>query len=106
MIDKFLLRLAVAQGFLAKLWALSKPYWFARDPVPFRVLGLSFTVPESWLSRGILALIIVLNVFYVYLSKLFNDWNRRFFDALQEKDASAFRSEIEYWIVLVAIIIF
>ena len=105
MIDKFLLRMAVARGFLAKLWALSKPYWFAKDPVPLRLPGLTFTISEGWLGRGILTLIVALNVFYVYLSKLFNDWNRRFFDALQDKDAAAFRYEIEYWIVLVAIII-
>src|SRR4029078_1662724 len=41
-----------------------------------------------------------------YMSKLINDWNGRFFDAIQQKDAAAFRAEIIYWIVLVAILIF
>ena len=106
MIDDLLRRLAAARGFLAKLWALAKPYWVARDKAHVRVLGLSFTVREGWLGQGILALIFAMNVFYVYLSKQLNTWNGRFFDALQEKDAAAFRYEIVYWIVLVALMIF
>lgn len=105
MIDKFLVRLATARGFLAKLWALAKPYWFATDRAEFRLLGIRFSISEGWLARGLLVLILGLNVFYVYLSKLYNDWNRRFFDALQEKNAAAFREEVIYWILLVAIII-
>src|SRR5205809_1080830 len=106
MIDKFLLRLAAARGFLAKLWALSKPYWFSEDPVPFRIFGFAFTVPEGVIGRFTLGLIFGMNVLMVYMSKLINDWNGRFFDAIQQKDAAAFRAEIIYWIVLVAILIF
>ena len=106
MIDKFLLRLAAARGFLAKLWALSKPYWFAKDRAEFRVLGLLFSISEGWLGRLILALIFAMNILVVYMLKLLNDWNGRFFDSLQAKDAAAFRDEIVYWIVLVAILIF
>ena len=47
MIDKFLLRLAAARGFLAKLWALAKPYWFANDRAQFRLLGFSFTIRKA-----------------------------------------------------------
>ena len=81
MIDKFLLRLAVARGFLAKLWALSKPYWFAKDPANIRLLGFSFTISEGWLGRLTLALIFAMNILVVYMSKLLNDWNGRFFNA-------------------------
>ncbi len=61
---------------------------------------------EGWIGRGMLVLIFVLNILMVYMAKLLNDWNRRFFDAIQQKDAAAFRYEVEYWIVLVAIFIF
>ena len=39
------------------------------------------------------------------MSKLLNAWNARFFNALQDKNADAFWSELNYWIVLVAIFI-
>lgn len=106
MIDKFLLRLAAARGFLAKLWALSKPYWFSKDPAEIRILGLAFTLREGVLGRLILALIFAMNILVVYMSKLLNDWNGRFYNALEEKDWAAFVYEIEYWVVLVAILIF
>src|SRR5262245_22152906 len=106
MIDKFLLRLAAARGFLAKLWALSRPYWFAKDRAEFRILGIPFSMSEGWLGRLTLALIFAMNILVVYMSKLLNDWNGRFFDALNEKNWSAFVYEIEYWIVLVAALIF
>ena len=47
-----------------------------------------------------------MNILVVYMLKLLNDWNGRFYDSLQAKDAAAFRDEIVYWIVLVAILIF
>ncbi len=106
MIDTFLLKLAAARGFLAKLWVLAKPYWFAKDPVVLHFLGFSVSVREGWLGRGTLALIFALNILVVYMSKLLNDWNGRFFDALQQKDAAAFGHEVEYWIVLVGLLIF
>ncbi len=106
MIDNLLARLGAARGFLSKLWALAKPYWFAKERAEFRILGIAFNVREGWLGCAILALIIAMNIFIVYLAKLLNDWNGRFFDALQEKNAAAFEYEVEYWIVLVAIIIF
>ncbi len=106
MINNFLPKLAAARSFITKLWALAKPYWFAKDPVAFRVLGLSFSLREGWIGRATLVLIFSLNILLVYMSKLLNDWNGRFFDAIQQKDAAAFRYEVEYWIVLVALLIF
>lgn len=68
-------RVAAARGFVAQLWKLTAPYWWSE---------------ERWLARGLLAVIIAMNVFLVWLSKLLNDWNRNFFDALQEKNGDAF----------------
>ncbi len=57
------------------VWALAHPYWFSE---------------ERWSARGLLLIIIVLNLGIVGLEVLFNDFNRRFYNALQEYDAAAF----------------
>ena len=40
MIDRFLTRIANARGFLAKLWVLARPYWFAQELSTVRVVGV------------------------------------------------------------------
>ena len=75
---------------------LARPYWFtARAPARFAFGGLVFTVREAWIARAVLALIIILSVLLVYLSKLINAWNARFFNALQDKNAEAFWTELQ-----------
>jgi vitamin B12/bleomycin/antimicrobial peptide transport system ATP-binding/permease protein len=98
-------RLSAARGFFSKLWVLARPYWFAENRQPIGILGLSFSVKEGWIARGLLLLIIALSVFNVLMAKLLNDWNARFFNALQEKNAAAFWYELKYWIVLAGIYI-
>jgi putative ATP-binding cassette transporter len=105
MIDRFLTRIANAHSFLSKLWVLSKPYWFAEERQPIRLLGRTVLVKESWIARTLLALIVILSVLAVYMSKLINSWNARFFNALQDKNADAFWYELQYWVVLVALLI-
>lgn len=105
MLDNLLRRIATARGFLAKLWAIARPYWFARERQDFSLLGLRFSMSEAWIGRSLLALVILLNIFLVFLNKLFNDWNGRFYNALQDKDAAAFRYEIGYFTVLALIFI-
>jgi putative ATP-binding cassette transporter len=105
MIDRFLTRIANAHSFLSKLWVLSKPYWFAEERQVLGLWGYSVSVKEAWIARGLLALIVGLSVAAVYMSKLINAWNARFFNALQDRNAEAFWSELQYWVVLVAILI-
>ena len=105
MIDRFLTRIANAHSFLSKLWVLSKPYWFAEERQPIRLLGRTVLVKESWIARLLLALIVTLSVLAVYMSKLINSWNARFFNALQDKNADAFWYELQYWVILVALLI-
>ena len=105
MIDRFLVRIANARSFLSKLWVLSKPYWFAEERQALGLWGRSVTVKESWIARGLLAVIVGLSVLIVYMSKLINAWNARFFNALQDKNAEAFWAELQYWVVLVALFI-
>ncbi|MEY2952079.1 MAG: Inner rane transporter ATP-binding protein YddA [Pseudomonadota bacterium] len=62
-----------------KVWALSLPY---------------FQSDEKWRARGLLAGIVALNLGTVYLLVLLNDWNRTFYDALQNKDQPVFWAEL------------
>jgi putative ATP-binding cassette transporter len=105
MIDRFLVRIANARSFLSKLWVLAKPYWFAEERQALSLWGRSVTVKESWIARGLLAVVVGLSVLIVYMSKLINAWNARFFNALQDKNAEAFWAELLYWVVLVALFI-
>ena len=42
-----------------------------------------FRSEEKWKARGLLAAIVALNLGAVYMLVLINDWNRVFYDALQ-----------------------
>jgi vitamin B12/bleomycin/antimicrobial peptide transport system ATP-binding/permease protein len=72
---------------LRRIWALLRPYWFAED---------------RWPGRGLLALVVGLNLGSVFLTVLLSEWNRRFYDALQEKDYSTFLSLLGWFTVLAA----
>jgi putative ATP-binding cassette transporter len=83
-------RLAAAHGFLAKLWKLTAPYFWSE---------------ERWSARGLLAIVIGGNVFLVYLAKLLNEWNARFFNALQDKNFEAFWAELRYFVIVALVYI-
>jgi len=60
-------------------WTLTRPYWFSED---------------RWAGRGLLLLVIGLNLGIVYLNVLFNQWNNTFYNALQDKDYAVFWSQL------------
>ena len=60
---------------LRRVWALSLPYFQSED---------------KWRARSLLAACVGLNLGMVYMMVLFNDWNRVFYDALQNRDAEVF----------------
>ena len=68
-------RVAAARSFLGQIWKLAAPYWWSE---------------ERWIARGLLVTILSMNVFLVWLLKQLNDWNRAFFDALQDKNSEVF----------------
>src|SRR5262245_12473872 len=105
MIDRFLTRIASARSFAGKLWVLTRPYWFAAERQRFALWGAVFSVKECWIARALLAVTVILSLLIVYISKLINSWNARFFNALQDRNAEAFWSELGYWVVLVALFI-
>ena len=70
---------------LSRVWALSLPY---------------FQSDEKWRARGLLGACVGLNLGMVYLMVLFNDWNRVFYDALQNRDAAVFWHQLGVFAML------
>jgi putative ATP-binding cassette transporter len=62
-----------------RVWALSKPY---------------FSSEHKWQARGLLFAIVALNLGLVYMNVLFNDWNKLFYDSLQDKNATVFWEQL------------
>ncbi len=71
--------------FVRRAWALSRPYFTGDD----RVKGL-----------GLLAAIVSLNLGAVYMLVLLNEWNRLFYDALQNKNEAVFWKELWHFLWL------
>jgi putative ATP-binding cassette transporter len=65
--------------FCTRVWALSAPYFKSED---------------KWKARGLLLAIVVLNLGAVYMLVLLNDWNRVFYDALQNKNQPVFWTQL------------
>jgi len=65
--------------FSSRAWALTQPYFASQD---------------KWKARGLLAAIVALNLGMVYLAVLFNDWNKLFYDALQDKNEAVFWAQL------------
>ena len=72
-------RAATFAQVLKRVFALSAPY---------------FRSEEKWRARVMLLGIVALNLFYVYVAVLGNEWYGRFYDALQNKDSVAFWREV------------
>jgi putative ATP-binding cassette transporter len=60
----------------------------------YRLAAPYFHSEEKWKARGLLAAIVLLNLGAVYMLVLLNEWNRVFYDALQNKDAEVFWREL------------
>lgn len=93
-------RIADTKGFLAKIWLLARPYWFTDEDAEVRFWFFRFKAKERWIARVLLAAVIVMNFVQVWLSKLFNDWYGRFYDALQAKDEATFWWEMGVFTIL------
>ena len=62
---------------LRDAWSLVRPYWFSED---------------RWAGRGLLLVVVALNLFIVYINVLLSKWYNLFYNSLQDKDFTAFRS--------------
>jgi putative ATP-binding cassette transporter len=71
--------LATSRQFLRDLWVLARPYWFSE---------------EKWGARGLLAIIVALNLGMVGIMVLLNQWNNAFYNTLQDKDLEGFYQQL------------
>jgi putative ATP-binding cassette transporter len=58
---------------------MTHPYWFSED---------------RWAARGLLLVVIALNLGIVYINVVLNKWNNTFYDALQDKDYGVFLHQL------------
>jgi putative ATP-binding cassette transporter len=77
---------------LAHAWAMIRPYWASED---------------RWAAWGLLLAVVLLTLGMVYINVLFNQWNSAFFNALQEKNQTAFLEQLfrVSWLIAVFIIL-
>jgi len=66
--------------FLRDAWALARPYFGSSQ--------------EKWRARALLAAIVLLNLGSVFMLVQLNDWNRLFYDALQQKNQDVFWTQL------------
>jgi vitamin B12/bleomycin/antimicrobial peptide transport system ATP-binding/permease protein len=70
---------------LAAVWRIAAPYFRSED---------------KWAGRGLLAAVIAIELALVGINVLLNQWNNRFYNALQEKNWDGFVREIAFFSVL------
>src|SRR6188472_1830985 len=75
---------------LAIVWRIAIPY---------------FRSDDRWAGRTLLAAVILIELGIVAITVLLNQWNNRFYNALQERNWDAFVSELLYFSALAAIFI-
>jgi putative ATP-binding cassette transporter len=63
------------RALLHDAWTLIRPYWFSED---------------RWAGRGLLAAVIGLALFTVFINVLLSKWYNSFYNAIQDKDFPAF----------------
>jgi vitamin B12/bleomycin/antimicrobial peptide transport system ATP-binding/permease protein len=70
---------------LATVWRIAVPY---------------FRSEEKWAGNALLASVIAIELSLVFISVLLNQWNNRFYNALQEKNWDGFVTEIGFFCLL------
>ncbi|MBW6397772.1 ABC transporter ATP-binding protein/permease [Roseomonas sp. HJA6] len=68
--------------FLRDAWHLARPYWSSED---------------RWKARGLLAVVVALNLSLVGMTVLLTYWQRAFYNALEAKDWDAFMALLFTW---------
>lgn len=72
---------------LKTIWRIAAPY---------------FSSADKWAGRGLLAAIIAIELSTVGITVLLNQWNNRFYNALQDRNWDTFVSELIFFCVLAA----
>jgi putative ATP-binding cassette transporter len=83
-------RISKSWRFTKRAWGLAAPYWSSE---------------EKWQARLLLIVIVALTLAMVFLTVQYNDWNRAFFEAIQNKDFESFGPLLIRFSILAALFI-
>jgi putative ATP-binding cassette transporter len=72
-------------GMLKEAWEIARPYWVSE---------------ERWVARGLLASVLAMNLFQVWITVRLNSWRNVFYNALQNYDEAAFFYQLALFAVL------
>ncbi|MFA5902167.1 MAG: SbmA/BacA-like family transporter, partial [Hyphomicrobium sp.] len=75
---------------LGTVWRIASPYFYSED---------------RWPGRLLLAAVIAIELGIVAINVLLNQWNARFYNALQDRNWDAFTAELLYFCILATIFI-
>ncbi len=75
---------------LATVWQIASPYFSSED---------------RWPSRALLAAVVAIELSIVGITVLLNEWNARFYNALQDRNWNAFVYQLGYFCVLATVFI-
>jgi vitamin B12/bleomycin/antimicrobial peptide transport system ATP-binding/permease protein len=75
-------------GIIRDFITLAKPFWVSE---------------EKWIARGTLALVLTLSLSLIAVSVLLNEWNRSFFNAIENHDYADFEFQLLHFVVLAVI---
>ena len=75
---------------LATVWRIASPYFYSED---------------RWAGRLLLAAVIAIELGIVAINVLLNQWNARFYNALQDRNWETFTAELLYFCILATIFI-
>ncbi len=79
---------------------------FSRLAIVWRIASPYFSSQDRWPGRLLLAAVIAIELSIVGITVLINEWNARFYNALQDRNWNAFIYQLGYFCVLAAIFIF
>lgn len=90
-----------------EVFQIADPYFDCKDRGTLKLWPLpQFSAPERWIAFTLLGIIILINLAQVGITVRLNQWNREFYDAIQNKNEPEFwRQLVQIWIPIVAVFI-
>jgi vitamin B12/bleomycin/antimicrobial peptide transport system ATP-binding/permease protein len=70
---------------LREAWRIARPYWFSE---------------ERWAARGLLAVILAMNLVQVWINVRLNSWRNDFYNTLQNYDKAGFFYQLALFVLL------
>lgn len=87
----------------ADIIRLAKPYFLSKEQGEFSFLGRKTVMNERVFAWGMVILLLLINTFQVELQVIFNEWGRRFYNAIEKKNTVEFWIELNKFLVIAGI---